>query len=132
MATRKKIDIIKPDTSIDFVADEGRVVQVLINLLSNSLKFSKSGTTITIDIIQSPDYLEFRASDQGRGIASEQQKAVFERYKQTEKADETEKGGSGLGLYICKMIVEAHKGTIGVESEVGKGSTFWFRLEIVK
>jgi signal transduction histidine kinase len=130
MAKRKKIEIITPAASIDLKADAERLVQVAINLISNALKFSKSGTSITIETESSNGFVEFRITDQGRGVPKELQSKIFERYKQTEKADATEKGGSGLGLYICKMIIEAHNGQIGVRSEPGQGSTFWFRVPI--
>ena len=68
--------------------------------------------------------------DHGRGVASELKEEIFERFKQVERSDETQKGGTGLGLAICKVIIERHGGTIGVESEVGKGCRFWFRLPV--
>ena len=66
--------------------------------------------------------------DQGRGIPRPYKEAIFERFHQVEASDARQKGGTGLGLAICKAIIEQHHGTIGVESEEGRGSTFWFRL----
>jgi signal transduction histidine kinase len=111
-------------------ADGDRVIQVLVNLLSNAVKFSPKGGTVTVYADYDDNCVQFKVADQGRGIPAEFCSAVFERYKQVEVADATKKGGSGLGLPICKLIVEQHGGAIGVESEVGKGSTFWFRLPL--
>ena len=111
------------------LADPDRVLQVIINLLSNAIKFSPRGSKVNMRIIGEPKYVEVRVEDQGRGIKREFHDSIFERFKQVEKLDATEKKGTGLGLAICKMIIEEHGGTIGVESEEGKGSTFWFRLQ---
>jgi signal transduction histidine kinase len=83
-----------------------------------------------VESAEENDWLEIRVSDQGRGVADSQRQVIFQRFKQLCSSDATEKGGSGLGLSICKAIVEAHGGSIGVESEIGKGSTFWFRLPL--
>ncbi len=107
-------------------ADESKLVQVLVNLLSNDIKFSPAESTITIDYRVQGDLLEFSVKDEGRGIPQSALSAVFERFKQVEAADHAEKSGKGLGLAICKEIVEAHGGRIWAESEFGKGSTFKF------
>ena len=72
--------------------------------------------------------IEFRVTDRGRGIPESFRETIFDRFQQVEAADAKKKGGSGLGLAICKAIVERHGGTIGVESNEGAGSTFWFRI----
>jgi signal transduction histidine kinase len=72
--------------------------------------------------------VEVRVIDRGRGIPAEFRDAVFERFKQVETSDARDKGGTGLGLAICKTIVERHGGEIGVSSEQGRGSTFFFRV----
>jgi signal transduction histidine kinase len=92
------------------------------------VKFSPQGAAIEVGFIPRPDGVEFRVSDQGRGIPKEFLDSVFDRYQQVEIGDSHQKGGTGLGLAICKAIVEQHGGKIGVESEEGKGSTFWFRV----
>ncbi len=109
-------------------ADPDRLVQVLVNLLSNAVKFSAAGSTIRLSVDESKDLTEIRVTDEGRGIPADLHVAIFERFRQVEATDAREKGGSGLGLAICKAIVEQHGGTIGVESEEGKGSSFWMRL----
>lgn len=110
------------------VADSDRLVQVLVNLLSNAVKFSASNSTVTVTVRRIERAVEFRVADQGRGIPLALQSAIFDKYKQVERQDATSKGGTGLGLPICKAIIEQHGGHIGLESEEGKGSTFWFRI----
>ena len=101
---------------------------MLINLAANAVKFSNEGQTVKLQGKKSGEFVEFSVIDQGRGIPEENQKRIFERFSQVEKEDASLKGGTGLGLTICKVIIEAHKGEIGVESEPGKGSRFWFRI----
>jgi signal transduction histidine kinase len=75
--------------------------------------------------------LEVCVKDQGRGVPAEHQQAIFERFHQVEGTDATEKKGTGLGLPICKQIIEQHGGDIGVRSQPGAGSTFWFTIPLV-
>ncbi len=109
-------------------ADGDRLVQVLVNLLSNAVKFSTPGGSVTVEAEEQGEWVTFRVTDRGRGIPRSHLDAIFERFRQVEASDAREKGGTGLGLPICRSIVERHGGTIGVDSEEGVGSTFWFRL----
>ncbi|HYV41725.1 MAG TPA: PAS domain S-box protein [Thermoanaerobaculia bacterium] len=109
-------------------ADGDRLVQVLVNLLSNAVKFSPRGSAVRLSASQEDGWSQVRVRDQGRGIPASLREAIFERFRQVEASDARQKGGSGLGLAICKAIIEQHGGSIGVESEEGKGSVFWFRL----
>ena len=109
-------------------ADADRIVQVLVNLLSNAVKFSVLDGVVTIGHVLEDGWHEFRVTDHGRGVPAAQHLAIFERFHQVEMSDAREKGGAGLGLAICKSIVEQHGGTIGVTSTEGNGSTFWFRV----
>lgn len=112
-------------------ADADRVVQVLVNLLGNAIKFSPKGGSVSIVVEDRSEEVLVKIVDCGRGVPPEMKSTIFERFKQVEIKDATEKKGTGLGLAISKAIVEQHGGSIGVESEVGKGSTFWFTLPAV-
>jgi len=113
----------------DVVRGDGdRLVQVLVNLLSNAVKFSPPESLIEVSTTVEPRTTVFRVSDRGRGVPLSHRRVIFERFQQVHASDANEKGGTGLGLAISKAIVEKHGGTIGVESEEGTGSTFWFRV----
>ncbi|HEY9716497.1 MAG TPA: ATP-binding protein, partial [Trichormus sp.] len=127
MADTNGISLTWDSGEVFIYCDEDRIIRVLVNLLSNAIKFSPSGSPVTVSATADDEWVEVRVSDKGRGIPAEKLNTIFERYKQIERADE-KIGGSGLGLAICKAIVDAHKGTIGVESVPGEGSTFWFKL----
>jgi PAS domain S-box-containing protein len=122
------VTIDAPEVSSTIWADADRIVQVLVNLLSNAAKFSPPGSVVTIGVAPAAHWVEFRVADRGRGVPAASRSAIFERFQQVETSDARDKGGTGLGLAICKSIVEQHGGTIGVESEEGAGSTFWFRV----
>ena len=128
LAEQKRLTVELPAVQYPVVADEERLIQVLINLLSNAIKFSPEGAVISISTIRGQSWVEFAVSDMGRGIAPENQQAIFERFKQVDKSDAQLKKGFGLGLPICKMIIEEHGGTIGLESRENEGSRFWFRV----
>jgi PAS domain S-box-containing protein len=124
----KKVTINTPSEDMQLRGDAERLVQVVINLLHNAIKFSPDKGTIDLKAKKENGFVEIEIKDEGPGIPTELQKTVFERFKQVSETDATVKKGTGLGLAICKAIVEAHGGTIGVTSEEGKGSAFWFRL----
>lgn len=110
-------------------ADPDRVEQVLFNLLSNAVKYSPHGGTITVQgrLVGDPPWVVVHVIDEGLGIAPQHLPRIFERYYLTEDSDK----GIGLGLYICKELVEAMGGEIWAASEVGKGSTFSFTLPLL-
>ena len=122
------VTVDAPNVSSSIDVDADRIVQVLVNLLSNAVKFSPPGGVVTIAVTVDGQWTEFRVIDQGRGVPAVHRRAIFERFRQVDPSDAREKGGAGLGLAICKSIVEQHGGSIGVESEEGVGSAFWFRL----
>jgi signal transduction histidine kinase len=135
LADSKKVKISYAGPSIEFVGDTERLVQVLINLLGNAIKFSdeEAMITVTAELKQESDQCavtRISISDQGRGIPNENLEQIFDRFQQVNPRNEKEKSGTGLGLAICKAIVEAHGGRIGVNSQVGIGSTFWFEIPL--
>lgn len=121
-----KLEMLPSDAEV--YADGDRIVQVLVNLLSNAIKFSPQGQTVTVVVEDAAGFVQVRVIDRGRGIPEKFKKLLFQRFQQVEASDAKKKGGTGLGLAICKGIIEQHGGQIGVESEEGKGSTFWFRI----
>ncbi|HIA52588.1 MAG TPA: PAS domain S-box protein [Candidatus Melainabacteria bacterium] len=124
----KKVTINAPKEDLQIRGDSERLVQVVINLLHNAIKFSPEKGTIDLTAKKENGFVEIDIKDEGPGIPADLQKTIFERFKQVSDTDATVKKGTGLGLAISKAIVEAHGGTIGVNSEDGKGSTFWFKL----
>lgn len=128
MSASKNVELVCPGTEEYLRVDSKKLLRVLVNLLSNAIKFSPENSKVNIAVkeIEDGKQVELSVSDEGPGISAEEMPMLFQRYKQTSAGKE--KGGSGLGLVISKMIVEAHGGSIGVESEVGKGSRFWVRL----
>jgi PAS domain S-box-containing protein len=108
--------------------DGDRLVQVIVNLLSNAFKFSPRGSTVRLQAWETPDRVEVQVEDEGRGIPPAHREAIFDRFRQLDLSDAAGQRGAGLGLAIAKSIVELHGGEIGVDSEEGRGSVFWFRI----
>lgn len=128
LASSRSITVFIESTTAVAYADAERLLQVLINLLANAIRFSPNHGTVKISIKETSTWLELRVSDEGRGVPLAYRSVIFEKFKQVKISDERVLGGTGLGLPICKMIVEKHGGTIGVDSGTDKGSTFWFRI----
>jgi signal transduction histidine kinase len=108
--------------------DKNKIQQVLSNLISNAVKYSSPGTTIVIDISENTTGVITKVIDQGQGIPLEELPTVFHPFQTTSVKTTANEKSTGLGLAIVKKIIEAHGGAIDVESEVGKGSTFYFTL----
>ncbi len=121
---------VKNDLNSKIYVDRNRLVQVIVNLLSNAMKFSPEGGTVTLECSGTDGFFECRVRDQGRGIPEAHRKQIFEPFQQVDAKDATAKKGTGLGLTISKSIVEQHGGKIGVDSEEGKGSCFWFKIPL--
>jgi signal transduction histidine kinase len=119
-------DIVGPQVLASF--DPARVLQVLINLLSNAIKFTPASGLVTLRVERVGEDLRFAVSDTGQGIPSDKLETVFERFVQVGNDD---RRGVGLGLYICKCIVQGHGGRIWAESAEGEGSTICFTLPLV-
>jgi PAS domain S-box-containing protein len=131
-ATSKGISLsIFGAPGVSVVADEARISQVLVNLISNAIKFSDAQSTIQISANQITDrQVQFSVKDRGRGIAPEKLQLIFERYKQSSAADAKGGSGFGLGLYICQQLLKAHGSSLSVSSKENEGSTFSFILQI--
>lgn len=108
-------------------ADSNRLQQILLNLVSNAIKYSAQGN-ITIKATQTRSWVTLHIYDMGLGISKSQQAAIFDAFIQVNDGDARHFEGTGLGLSITKQLVELHGGTIHVDSELGKGSHFWFTL----
>jgi len=110
------------------IADRDKLLQVLINLLSNADKYSPAGGVVTVRVRIDADRLRIEVADRGLGIRPEAKADLFTPFYRIRDPQRRKVRGAGLGLYLCKHLVEAHGGTIGVESEPGVGSTFWFEI----
>ncbi|PFD98999.1 cell wall metabolism sensor histidine kinase WalK [Bacillus cereus] len=120
----------KKSRFIDMDAD--KITQVLYNIISNALKYSPEGGTVTYRLRDREDMLEISVSDQGMGIPKENVEKIFERFYRVDKARSRQMGGTGLGLAIAKEMIEAHGGSIWAKSEEGKGTTIYFTLPMAK
>lgn len=149
-ADNKDICLVITPTTHQVWADEDRIIQVLVNLVSNAIKFSSSGSTIGLSVltqngntlllsqgnqqaslergISASSHVLFQVKDHGKGISADKLEIIFDRFQQVNGSDSREQGGTGLGLAICRNIVQQHGGTIWADSELGQGSTFCFTL----
>ena len=110
-------------------ADQDRLVQVVINLISNAVKFTDNGT-VTCEVKQTEDEMRISVIDTGKGISDADQQKVFEKFKQVGEVMTDKPQGTGLGLPICKQIIDYHHGRIWVESKLDVGSTFSVALPL--
>jgi signal transduction histidine kinase len=122
-----RIELNIPKSEI-LVADPVRVKQVLINLLSNAVKFSDGAGVVQVGLVSRPDAVELFVKDQGIGIAPEHFERIFASFEQVHKGNTRKYGGTGLGLSISRSLVRMHGGELWVESELGKGAKFSFRI----
>ncbi|MBI3451549.1 MAG: PAS-domain containing protein [Rhodospirillales bacterium] len=125
---------IAPDVPLQLIGDAGRLRQLLLNLLNNAVKFTDSGS-VRLEVIrlgrsEGKVRLHFTVSDTGIGIAPTMQSRLFNRFEQLDPSINRRFGGTGLGLAICKKLTELMGGEIGVESEIGQGSKFWFAVDL--
>ncbi|MBT8042957.1 MAG: response regulator [Pontiella sp.] len=137
MALEKDIDLIlryEPNTPPAVVGDAGRIRQILMNLVTNALKFTHEGH-VYIDIksvagTAQETTISFTVTDTGIGVSRDEIPALFQKFSQVDSSTTREYGGTGLGLAICKQLVDLMEGKIGMDSELGKGSSFWFRVNL--
>jgi PAS domain S-box-containing protein len=153
VATESRICLNVSPTDQQVWADPDRMIQVLVNLVGNAIKFSEPGSNVWLknqrqengahaqtggkrqaalegmdDLLHGQ--LLFQVIDQGKGIPADKLEIIFDRFQQVNASDSRDKGGTGLGLSICRNIVQQHKGRIWAESILGKGSTFSFTVPI--
>ncbi|MBI4282939.1 MAG: MEDS domain-containing protein [Chloroflexi bacterium] len=121
-----------PDELPSIHIDPLRIERVLYNLLDNAAKYSPSGKQIRVSVRAEPERLVIGVSDQGRGLSPSEQARLFSPFQRLEQIRPDRARGTGLGLMVCRRLVEAHGGEIWVESAPGKGSTFFFRLPYKK
>lgn len=126
----RSVTLIAPDAPMLLEADEELLSRILQNLVSNALKYTPDGGSIIVALHAEADCVRVTVSDNGPGIPAEYREKIFEKFGQVEARQQRRKFSTGLGLTFCKLAVEAHGGTIGVESEVGAGSTFWFEIPL--
>jgi signal transduction histidine kinase len=124
----RSVRFIAPESPLFVMADVCLVRRVLQNLISNAVSYTPSGGEVLIDLTPSLNEARVSVTDSGPGIALEYHQRIFEKFGQVE--DQSNRTGTGLGLTFCKLAIDALGGSIGLESEVGKGSTFWFTLPL--
>ncbi|WP_086371060.1 sensor histidine kinase [Leptolyngbya boryana] len=118
--------------NVEIFVDGDRIVQTLINLLGNAIKFSSEGSEVYLkaELVNGDQWVRFQVRDWGRGIPQDKLDLIFERFQQANATDARQHGGTGLGLAISRDLVQLHGGQIWVESTLGEGSTFYFTVPI--
>jgi K+-sensing histidine kinase KdpD len=120
--------IVEGQTGEAVEADKYRLVQVIVNYLSNGIKYSNGKTDVTIHVKREDEHIIVAVKDEGLGISKENLPYIFEKFFRAEKTKGME--GIGLGLYLCRQIINAHSGMVWAESEEGKGSVFFFSIPV--
>jgi signal transduction histidine kinase len=121
------------DAGLDgnWFGDGKRIRQVLSNLVNNAVKFTGEGE-VTVSMRDQGAKVRFEVRDNGPGIPEDKLQAIFDRFQQVEEHESRRHGGVGIGLNICRQLVTAMRGSIGVESELGNGATFWFEIPLTR
>ena len=124
------LSVHAPEEAEIVKCDPGLILRVIQNLLGNALKFTPDGGSVQAAIRPGEESVRVVVQDTGPGVPPEYHEKIFEKFGQVEMREQKQKHSTGLGLTFCKLAVEAHGGQIGVDSEVDKGSTFWFELPL--
>ncbi|MDP3996501.1 MAG: ATP-binding protein [bacterium] len=124
----REIKIFSREDDIEVFADRDRILQVINNLLTNALKYSAFDKDVSVSVSSEGDFARVAVKDQGIGVPKEKMEIIFEKFFQINDSEKREHSGLGLGLYISKEIIEQHGGKMWLESEEGKGSTFYFTV----
>ena len=132
---KRTIELEAPEGALMVCCDPDRISQVLTNLITNALKYSPPTCPVRVRVTHEPERVRVDVIDQGPGLTHEQQEHLFDAFVQAEgilqqAESQATQAGVGLGLFICQAIMRQHGGELGVESEVGSGSTFWFGLPV--
>jgi len=127
-SVKRDIDLVVSDSDAEISIDSALMQRVFQNLIANALKFSSKGGRVAIDVAATPTGARASVTDKGPGIPEAYREKIFQKFGQVEARRENRVHSTGLGLTFCKLAVEAHGGEIGVDSELGEGSTFWFTL----
>jgi signal transduction histidine kinase/PAS domain-containing protein len=122
------------EETVPVVADDDRIAQVIMNYLSNAIKYSPADRPVEVSLAIEKEVARVSVCDQGPGLSITEQQSIWERFYQVDriKALSNSASGLGLGLHICKFIIEQHQGQVGVQSAPGDGSTFWFTLPLAR
>lgn len=124
----RSLNVVLPDAPAVAACDREIVGRIITNLLTNAIKFTPPGGAVEVRVQETGGRLRVAVVDQGPGIPPEHRERIFDKFGQVQHGGRSQKYSTGLGLTFCKLAVEAHGSEIGVESEVGRGSTFWFSL----
>jgi signal transduction histidine kinase len=133
LATSKAIQLIVEDqwpTDVLILGDQNRLEQVLINLISNAIKFTPTDGTVQVIATQELRGWQVKVQDTGIGIPADEIPKLFTRFTRASNAVAEQVPGTGLGLYVCKAIIEQHGGQIGLTSQEGEGATAWFIVPV--
>ncbi|MBV9867243.1 MAG: GAF domain-containing protein [Abitibacteriaceae bacterium] len=114
----------------EILGDADKLDQIMTNLISNAIKYSPSGGDIIVEVGKVDEFLRVAVRDQGIGIPAEKAARIFEKFERIDNADTRQAGGTGIGLYLVKHLVERHEGRVWLESEPGKGSSFIFEIPL--
>ena len=128
LANERHISINRTSVPSTVRGDHDRIAQVLTNLLSNAIRYNRDGGEVKLGVAAENGHAVITVTDTGIGIAAEELPHIFERFYRADKSRSRPDGGSGLGLSICKTIVDAHGGTITARSELDQGTTIEVRL----
>jgi signal transduction histidine kinase len=123
-------NVLYQSAHVRAAVDRDAIARVVQNLVTNAVKLTPPGGDVHVSLQSKDNGLRVEVSDHGPGIAAEHHPKIFEKFGQLDTNVRQSIPSSGLGLYFCKLAVEAHGGRIGVDSEVGQGSTFWFELPL--